>query len=85
MIGILFLQWLIVTFSRVREGRPLQKLHRRGNRRVPTLSGWSSHTQPKKQIHRGSVGCPSGAFGKSLAIRRGFSFVAFFFAAYIER
>jgi hypothetical protein len=28
MTGILFLQWLIVMFSRVREGRPLEKLHR---------------------------------------------------------
>jgi hypothetical protein len=29
MTGILFLQWLIGTFSRVREGRPLEKLTRR--------------------------------------------------------
>jgi hypothetical protein len=28
MTGILFLQWLIVTFSRVREGRRLEKLGR---------------------------------------------------------
>jgi hypothetical protein len=29
MTGILFLQWLIATFSQLREGRPLEKLHRR--------------------------------------------------------